>query len=561
MIDTSVRIIYSDIPDPSVIRVGENYYMTSTTMYFTPGCPIMKSRDLVNWEIIGYVYDVLNDNDHMNLQNNKHDYGRGSWASCLRYHNGIFYCSFVAYNTGETYIFQTEDIEKGEWRKYVIDGIYHDMSILFDDGRVFMVYGAGAIKVVELTADATAIKPDGLNKTIIENADPTGGTGLAEGSHIYKLNGFYYIFIIAWPKTGNRRRIQVCYRANQIDGVYENKIILDDTLGFQNAGVAQGGIFDTHCRKNHAKNRHDGDSKRTLTNEWFAMLFQDHGAVGRVPVIVPVRWEDDWPVVSVGQMQTTPAKNFLPVCGIVKSDEFEKPTLALQWQWNHNPVNTLWSLTEREGWLRLKASRAGSLSDARNTLTQRTFGETCSGCVKIDVSQMQNGDFAGLAALQDQYAFVGVKMADNKKHIVMCAAPETKDDGVEGMQTYKAGIPEVEMEAVLLVQDDEIETRSLAKNIDQQGGVVEFADRTVEGAQQAHPHNLYLRVDFNFADATDEADFYFSLCGDEWTKIGARLKMSYRLSHFTGYRFALFNFATKEAGGYVDFDWFRVSSN
>jgi beta-xylosidase len=149
----------------------------------------MKSTNLVDWEIIGYVYDVLDDSDHMTLQNGKHDYGRGSWASCLRYHDGTFYIAFVAYNTGKTYIFQTEDIENGAWRKYTINGIYHDMSIIFDDDRVFMVYGAGTIKIIELTADATAIKQGGMSKTIIENADPTGGTGLAEGAHIYKLNG------------------------------------------------------------------------------------------------------------------------------------------------------------------------------------------------------------------------------------------------------------------------------------------------------------------------------------------------------------------------------------
>lgn len=497
-------VIFADVPDPSVIRVGENYYMTSTTMYFTPGCPVMKSRDLINWEIIGYVYDILDDNDHMNLQNGKHDYGRGSWASCLRYHGEIFYCSFVAYNMGKTYIFQTEDIEIGEWRKYSIDGIYHDMSILFDDGRVFMVYGAGAIKIIELTADATAIKSGGMNKTIIENADPTGGNGLAEGAHIYKRNGFYYIFIIAWPK--NRRRIQLCFRAKKIDGVYESKIILDDDMGFQNAGVAQGGIVDTHA------------------GEWFAMLFQDHGAVGRVPVLVPAKWQDDWPVLGENGKVKLPLAIEKNIDGIVKSDEFENEKLALQWQWNHNPVNTHWSLEKRRGWLRLTTSHvAGSLTDARNTLTQRTFGATCTGRVKIDVSHMQNGDFAGLAALQDQYAFVGVKMVADKKFITMSAAPESKDDGVDGLQTYKTGIPETEIEAIPLSQSI-----------------------------------IYLRVDFNFTGVADEADFYYSLCGNEWGKIGLRLKMSYRLSHFTGYRFALFNFATKKPGGYVDFDWFKT---
>jgi beta-xylosidase len=483
-------VIWADVPDLDIIRVGDTYYMTSTTMYFTPGCPVMRSKDLVNWEIINYVYDILDDNDHMNLQNGKHDYGRGSWASCLRFHGGIFYVAFAAYNTDKTYVFQTEDIENGKWKKFVIDGVYHDMSILFDDGKVFMVYGAGEIKIIELTADVTAIKPGGMNKTIIKNADPTGGNGLAEGSHIYKINGFYYIFIISWPK--NRRRIQVCYRCEKIDGDYECKIILDDNIGFQNAGVAQGGIV------------------QTVSGEWFAMLFQDHGAVGRIPVVLPVDWVDNWPLP-----RTTEKVVASDVEGIIKSDEFDDETLNLKWQWNHNPVNSHWSFRERAGWLRLTTPGVSrSLSDAKNTLTQRTFGPKCTGILKADVSNMKNGDIAGLAALQDQYGFVGVKMTNNEKHVIMAAAPEAEN--------YEIGIPETEIEAVKLMQD-----------------------------------LIFFRVDFNFKEAIDEADFYFSPCGKNWTKIGCKLKMSYRLTHFTGYRFAIFNFATKEAGGYVDFDWFK----
>ena len=501
--------LWADVPDPDVIRVGDAYYMTSTTMHFTPGCPVMKSKDLVNWEIASYVYEILDDNDHMTLRNGKHDYGRGSWASCLRYRGGTFYVAFAAYNTGKTYIFQTEDIENGPWRKNILDGIYHDMSILFDDdGRVYMVYGAGAIRVIELAPDVTAIKPGGLDKVIIENADPTGGNGLAEGAHVYKLNGAYYIFIIAWPKA--RRRMQVCYRADKIDGAYAGRIILDDDMGFKNAGVAQGGIVDTP----------DG--------AWHAVLFQDRGAVGRTPVLVPVNWEDGWPALGEGgkalDKVPLPAEGF-GVKSIVTSDEFDGEALALQWQWNHNPADRHWSLKARPGWLRLATSGVcKSLSDARGTLTQRTFGPACSGSALIDVSNMKNGDFAGLAALQDQYAFVGVKMIGGEKYIIMAVAPDTtKGDGIEGQKTYKIGVPEMEIEAV-----------PLAENL------------------------AYLRVDFDFSDALDEAYFYYSLCGNNWTRIGSTLKMSYRLSHFTGYRFALFNFATENIGGHVDFDWFRV---
>jgi len=485
-------IVLTDIPDPCVIRVGGNFYMTSTTMYFTPGCPIMRSRDLVHWEIVNYVYETLDDSDHMTLSNGKHDYGCGTWASSLRMHCGIFYVSFVANNLGKTFIFQTEDIENGPWRKYVIDGIYHDMSLLFDDdGKVYMVYGAGEIKIIELNRDVTAIKPGGMNKTIIANADPTGGNALAEGSHIYKINHKYYIFIIAWPPSGTGRRIQVCYRSDNIDGPYERRIVLDDNMGFRNDGVAQGGIVDTF----------DG--------RWYAFLFQDHGAVGRVPVLVPINWVKDWPVFGINGKVPTEFPlpgTYRETAPLVISDNFNNTKLTLQWQWNHNPDNDYWSLTARPGWLRLTTSHVVSnITEARNTLTQRTINDTCAGMVKIDTRKMKNGDVAGLVALQEKYGFVGVEMKDDKKHIIV---------------------------------------------------------KTPEGIREAVPltqHVIYLKIDFDFRNARDIAQFYFSKSGRSLYKIGDNLHMVYSLAHFTGYRFGLFNYATKTTGGYVDFDWFRLS--
>ena len=159
-----MHIWWTDIPDPDVIRVDDTYYMTSTTMHFTPGCPIMRSKDLVHWEIVSYVYDILETSDEMALKNGRHDYGRGSWASCLRYANHTFYVAFTAYNANKTYIFQTKDIESNKWDRYTLEGIYHDMSLLFDeDGKVYMVFGSGTIRVIELTSDAKAVKPKGMD--------------------------------------------------------------------------------------------------------------------------------------------------------------------------------------------------------------------------------------------------------------------------------------------------------------------------------------------------------------------------------------------------------------
>ena len=137
-------IIWADVPDMSVIRVDDTFYMSSTTMHMSPGVPIMKSKDLVNWKIVNYAYDILDDGDAMTLSNGKNDYGRGSWASSLRYHNGTYYVSTFSHTTGKTYVYSTQDIEKGPWRVSSFTPALHDNTLFFDDdGRVYMIYSAG----------------------------------------------------------------------------------------------------------------------------------------------------------------------------------------------------------------------------------------------------------------------------------------------------------------------------------------------------------------------------------------------------------------------------------
>ena len=142
-------IIFADVPDISIIRVGKNYYMASTTMHMTPGVPIMKSTDLVNWKLINYAYDTLADMPELNLTEGKNTYSKGSWASSLRYHNGMYYVTTFAQTTGETYIFKTKDIEKGNWQRVSFKPSFHDHSLFFDDdGKVYLIYGAYRLKIV-----------------------------------------------------------------------------------------------------------------------------------------------------------------------------------------------------------------------------------------------------------------------------------------------------------------------------------------------------------------------------------------------------------------------------
>ena len=217
-------VIWSDVPDPDIIRVGDTYYMVSTTMFFDPGVPVMKSKDLVSWEICSYVYDTYADGDTQTLSNGKHDYSHGSWAASLRYNKGTFYVFFGSYGSGKSYIYKTTDIESGNWTRSEINGMYHDASILFDDdGRNYLVFGGnGDIKIKELNSDMTGFAYGAQERSLLK----TGLTGLSgEGSHIQKINGWYYVFIIAWPS--NSGRIELCYRSKSLTGKFEGKTVLN----------------------------------------------------------------------------------------------------------------------------------------------------------------------------------------------------------------------------------------------------------------------------------------------------------------------------------------------
>jgi beta-xylosidase len=488
-------IIQADVPDMAMMRVGDTYYMSSTTMHMSPGLPIMKSKDLVNWRLVKYAYEVLDDVDALNLNNGKSAYGQGSWASSLRYHNGTFYATTFSGTTGKTYVYTTKDLERGPWQAASFKPMLHDHSLYFDDdGRVFMVNGGGDIRLTELTPDATAIRAGGFNQIIIPKAWAVAGTnaGLCEGSQMLKIAGKYYLFNITWPRGG--MRTVIIHRADKITGPYEGRIALQDK------GVAQGGLIDTP------------------SGQWFGYFFRDYGAVGRIPYLVPVKWEDGWPVF--GQNGKVPDTLNLPASkglmpGIVASDEFARrpgePALPLVWQWNHNPDNKLWSLTAHPGFLRLRTGRVDhDFLSARNTLTQRTIGPKCSGSTSVDVSGLKDGDFAGLALLQKIYGLVGVKADGATNFVVMVSA---------------ASDSPVEMQRVPLAQKV-----------------------------------VFLRADCDFKERADKAHFFYSLDNKAWIPIGGELKMGYTLPHFMGYRFGLFNFAAKTAGGFADFDFFRVTA-
>ena len=544
-------MLFADVPDHDIILVGDTYYMVSTTMHFAPGCGIMKSKDLTNWEIVNYAYDTLDEGDNFRLLNGKSEYSQGQWATNLRYdpYEKLYYMIMTCNTTGKTYFYVTDDIENGCWHVSQTDKCY-DPGLLFDDNgkevKKYVLHPADtfddhAMYLREMHVDKDWNVTVSERRKVIDYANlenPARGLR-AEGYHGYKTNGYYYIFMI---QGCDGQRQEIVWRSRDLfNGKWEGRMVFggemidaDGKVVMRTNGIGQGGIV------------------QAADGKWWCFLFKDYGSVGRMPVWLPMTWsEDGWPVVGNGKTNllpegknmTTPYIVDLPAqkgIGIVQSDEFNtwKPKksksrfgwrwansilgnkqqglLKPVWQWNHVPDMSGWSLTERKGWLRLKTTAVVKhIREARNTLTQRVYGPTCQGEVLLDCSGLKDGDYAGLSCFQNRYGFVGVKKENGQLYVVMQKAMD-KGDAV-GKEIEKCKM------------DD---ARS----------------------------KVWLRMNCDFRDRTDKATFSYSLDGKQWQTIGDTLQMHYDWPDFCGYRFALFHFATKQPGGTADFDYFHVSS-
>jgi len=546
--------LWSDVPDPDIIRVGDYYYLVSTTMHLMPGGPIMRSTDLVNWETVSYLFDTINDTPRYDLNNPEVDgttYGRGQWATSIRYHKGMFWALHSPNDDPHrSFLMKTTDPAKG-WTLHARLPHFHDSSLFFDDDdKCYVFSGGGNVRLVELNESMTDIKEGGIDKIL--NTREFQPEGLLEGSRVIKHGDYYYLIMISWPRTG---RQQVAYRSKNIEGPYEGKVILKSEFGgFPYVG--QGTVVDGK----------DG--------EWYGVIFQDRGGVGRVLTLNPVHWVDGWPIIGDDNGKVPASMELFtdkPLdetnhISIVKSDEFDNTStlyfprfllpyeLSQQagamrgdggesvpvWQWNHNPDNSMWSLDERPGFLRLKAIRntppsgAGGLYHAKNTLTQRMEGPVCSGAISMDISQMQDGDRAGFAAFNGHSAIMTVEKVGKKTSLVL---------------SY---------EEVSLADDNKAITNVKREDI----------ARVALGSKK----NICLRINGDFrpkdssgtAGGNDIATFEYSLDnGKTWVKIGGDyiMRFDYRRL-FMGTKFAIFNYSTKGmSDGYVDIDWFHYTHN
>lgn len=427
-------ILFADYSDPDVIRVGRDYYMVASSFHFSPGIPVLHSRDLVHWKIVGHVlpklpfapqYDMPGPHmltDKISKPIGGTRYAGGVWAPAIRHHAGRFY---VYWATPDEGVFMaTATRAEGPWTapvKVIDKPMLEDPCPFWDDdGQAWLVHsrvGAGPLILHRMSSDGTRVLDDG--EVIVEDKVKLP---ILEGPKLYKRNGWYYILA---PFGGVEKGAQVALRSRNIRGPYEQQVVLSQgTTALE--GPHQGGWVETPS----------GES-------WFAH-FNSTGAFGRIVHLQPVQWIDDWPVMGQripGTYGGQPvASHRMPDTGnaptkdrLQASDTFSAKTLGLQWSWNHNPDAARWSLSARPGFLRLTAGQADHLVTARNTLTQVLQGPQSRITTRIDVSRMADGQRAGLSLFGVRPSWIGVVRGQGANRITLASeGEETAGEALAG---------------------------------------------------------------------------------------------------------------------------------
>lgn len=507
-------IINADYSDPDAIRVGDDYYMISSSFEDVPGIPILHSKDLVNWTIIGHALTRLIPYDHFSVSR----HGEGVWAPSIRYHNGEFFIYYPDPDFG-IYLIKAKNIS-GPWSEPVLveegKGLIDPCPLWDNDGNVYLVHayagsraGIKSILVVKkLNKEGTKVIDDGKLVYDGHELDPT-----IEGPKFYKRNGYYYIFA---PAGGVPTGWQLVLRSKNIYGPYERKVVMD-----------QG-----HSSINGP---HQGAWVTTQTGEDWFLHFQDKGVYGRVIHLQPMKWINDWPVIGMdkdGDGKGEPVLRYkkpnvarpngssgrrktFPIQTPQESDEFDELNLGLQWQWMANPKPTWYFLNPSKGLLRLYSNKlpdsAKNLWDAPNVLLQKFPAEEFMVTTKISFypnPKLEN-EKAGLVIMGFSYANLAVKNKKDGMYLVYTVC----NNAVNG---------KLEKEKVLTKLND---------------ATIFLRVKVLPGAKCNFSYSIDGK---NFIDVNE----IFQAEGGKW--IGAKVGL----------------FCTKEDvtndSGWVDVDWFRV---
>jgi beta-xylosidase len=492
-------VIWEDLADNEVIRVEDTYYFTASTMHFSPGAPILRSRDLVNWDYIGHSVPVLDYGNSYNLTGGR-AYINGIWASSLRYRksNNTFYWIGCMHGSGGGYVYTAPAIE-GPWTKHSSQGCYYDVGLLIDDDdKMYVASGNTTISVAQLSSD-------GLSQVSSQTVFTSpSSVGALEGSRFNKINGSYYIFTTQYA-----------------NGEY----VLRSTSGpFGPYTLQKFAVkLSSPIASDPSGSPHQGSVVQTQNGDWYYMAFIDAYPGGRIPVLAPVTWSaDGWPSVTLvnngwgasypfPNLPCSPAK---PRTGI---DSFSTTALGPEWEWNHNPDNTKWSAGA--GLTLQTATVTNDLYAARNTLTHRIVGPTSTATIVLDYSAMKDGDVAGLSMFRQSSAWIGIKRTAGASKVAM----------VDG-----------------LTMDGSWNTTATG---------TEVASASVSGGK------IWLRVAADITPgANRQAKFSYSLDGSQFTPLGNGLTLNDTWNFFMGYRYAIFNYATQSLGGSINVASFQVTA-
>lgn len=498
-------VLHADYSDPDAIRVGSDYYLTASSFEDIPGLPVLHSKDLVNWSIIGHALKRQPPFDHFSIPR----HGNGVWAPAIRYRNGEFYIYYPDPDFG-IYLVKAKN-PAGPWTEPVLveagKGLIDPCPLWDDDGNVYLVHAfAGSragiksvIIVKKMNKEGTKTTDEGALIYDGHNTDPT-----IEGPKIYKRNGYYYIFA---PAGGVATGWQLVLRSKNIYGPYERKVVMD-----QGSTIING--------------PHQGAWVTTQTGEHWFLHFQDKEAYGRIVHLQPMKWINGWPVIGIdkdGDGKGEPVlvhkkpdvgKSY-PVQTPAESDEFNDNRLGLQWQWMANPKATWYFPHTSNGSLRLFSDKlpdsARNLWFASNVLLQKFPAEEFIITTRLSFNpnaRLEN-EKTGLVIMGFSYASIGLK---------------TKKDGVYLVYT--------------VCKDAE------KGNTESETIISKFTDATV-----------LLRVSVKQGA---KCRFSYSVDGKQFTQAGQEFQAE--TGRWIGAKAGIF--CTRETqindAGYADFDWFRI---
>ncbi len=509
-------VINADYSDPDACAVGEDYYLTASSFNCIPGLPILHSKDLVNWEIIGHALKT----QYPTEEYDNPSHGNGVWAPSIRHHDGEFYIYWGDPDHGVMMV-KTKD-PAGEWSKPVCvipgKGMIDTTPLWDDDGRCYLTYAyansrsrfASVIVVRELSADGT--KAIG-NPVIVFDGNGTE-CRTSEGPKFYKRDGWYWIM---FPAGGVPTGFQVAMRSKNVYGPYESKMVL-----------AQG--------KSKVNGPHQGAWVHTAFGEDWFLHFQDKGCYGRVVHLQPVTWKDNWPVMGVdddgdycGDPVTTYRKPKtsakVPVQNPVESDEFNSPFIGKQWQWHAN-YNQMFGMPTAFGTFRIYTHKLSdnfiNLWEVPNLMLQKTPADKFTATTKVRFTAKDQNQFGGLIMMGLDYSALVVKRVGDKFQLQQVTC-----------KNADKGKPE-DVNVIATLEPTAVDT------VDYQPGIHE---------------DIYLRMKVDGG----KCRFYYSMDGKKFKEAGTEFAM--REGKWIGAKigFVAAEPAGKANRGWIDADWFRVT--